>query len=146
MDDLINSLKIAFANSFVFHLKAWGYHWNVEGEDFYQYHEMLGKIYEEVQGSIDEAAEHIRQLDSYAPFAMERIKQLSEIPEDLKIPIISGMAAELLEANEIVIQSWMRVYELSESNAQFGLSDFVAGRLAAHKKHAWFLKSSIKKR
>ncbi|MFZ9848760.1 MAG: Dps family protein [Flavobacteriales bacterium] len=146
MEELVDSLKIAFANSFVFHLKAWGYHWNVEGEDFYQYHEMLGKIYEEVQDSLDETAEHIRQLESYAPFSMERIKQLSEIAEDLKIPSTAGMASELIQANEIVLQRLSRTFELSEANGQYGLSDFVAGRIAAHKKHAWFLRSSIKKR
>lgn len=146
MDELIEQLKIAFANTFVFHIKAWGYHWNVEGPDFYEYHKMLELIYSEVQDAIDPIAEHIRQLDSYAPFAMDRIKQLSEVPEDLKIPTAAGMAQELLAANHIVLDSLQRVYDLAETNKQNALSNFMAERMMAHNKHAWFLRSSIKQR
>jgi len=146
MEELIGQLKIAFANTFVFHIKAWGYHWNVEGSDFYEYHKLLELIYSEVQEAIDPTAENIRQLQSYAPFAMERIKQLSEVPEDLKIPPVEGMVQELLAANQVVIDSLQRVYDLAEANKQNALSNFMAERLSAHNKHAWFLRSSIKKR
>ena len=36
------------------------------------------------------------------------------------------------------------LFELSEVNKQFGFSDFVAGRLDAHKKHGWMLKATLR--
>jgi len=146
MDELIDQLKVAFANTFVFHIKAWGYHWNVEGTNFYEYHKLLEEIYSEVQGAIDPIAEHIRQLDAYAPFAMERIKQLSQVGEDLKIPTDLGMVEELLAANQVVIDSLQRVYDMAEEQKKNALSNFMAERMMAHNKHAWFLRASLKKR
>jgi DNA-binding ferritin-like protein len=39
--------------------------WKVE--NFSQDHELLGKIYEEVFGSIDQFAEELRSMSTYAP-------------------------------------------------------------------------------
>ena len=146
MDELIEQLKIAFANTFVFHIKAWGYHWNVEGKDFFEYHSLFENIYTEVQGAIDPLSEQIRQLQQYSPFTMERLKQLSQIQEDNKIPTAQGMAQELLDANEILVASVTEAYTLAEQAHEHGLSNLLAERLAAHRKHAWFLRSSLKPR
>lgn len=146
MDELIQQLKIAFANTFVFHVKAWGYHWNVEGADFYQYHNLFGDIYEEVQGSVDTFAEHIRQMQSYAPASLERFKQLSQLQESTRIPSGMEMVTELLAENEMVLQSLQAVYELAERAGEHALSNFIADRMEAHKKHAWFLRSTAKNR
>jgi starvation-inducible DNA-binding protein len=64
MDELIKATKIAFATEFSFYLKAHYFHWNVEGPDFKEYHDLFGVIYEEVYGSIDDFAENIRKLGS----------------------------------------------------------------------------------
>ena len=44
MEELISEMKVALATAFTYQLKAHYYHWNVEGPDFPQYHELLGKI------------------------------------------------------------------------------------------------------
>ena len=146
MDELIQQLKVAFANTFVFHAKAWGYHWNVEGADFYEFHKLFEEIYSEVQGSVDPFAEHIRQLQSYAPGTLERFKQLSEVQESTKIPTAMEMANDLLTANETILGSLQSAYDLAEANKEHALSNFLADRMEAHKKHAWFLRSTLKNR
>lgn len=67
MDQLEQAAKVAFASEFSFYLKAHNFHWNVEGSDFFEYHELFGKIYEEVYSSIDNFAEKIRSLGTYVP-------------------------------------------------------------------------------
>lgn len=64
---LKDKLKQVLGTSFAFYIKAAGFHWNIEGPNFPQYHAFLGDLYNEVYGSIDQLAEIIRQLDSYAP-------------------------------------------------------------------------------
>ena len=43
----------------VFYRKLQNYHWNVQGRDFFQTHKKLEELYDEVNESIDEIAEHI---------------------------------------------------------------------------------------
>ena len=40
--------RIALADTFFMYHKAHSYHWNVEGDDFPQWHEKLLEIYEDI--------------------------------------------------------------------------------------------------
>ena len=137
-------LKTALADVFAFYLKTQFYHWNVEGNDFYQYHELFGEIYEEVQGSVDMLAEQIRTLDEYAPGSLSRFKELTTIAEDTTIPNNVVMAKNLLVENTKVINSLTAAYRQAESDGDLGISNFLQDRIQAHKKHEWFLRASTK--
>ena len=95
-NQLSEAMKTALATSFAYYLKAQYYHWNVEGPDFKQYHDLFGGIYEEVYGSIDTMAEEIRALGAYAPDSFSRYAQLSQIADEAVIPDALTMAARLL--------------------------------------------------
>ena len=92
MDKLQQALKIAFASEFSFYLKAHYFHWNVEGENFQQYHELFGKIYEEVYNSIDDFAENIRKSGSYTPGSFTRFSMLTAIEDETSVPDARTMA------------------------------------------------------
>lgn len=142
---LKDDLKTVFGTSFVFYVKAAGFHWNVEGPNFPQYHEFLGGIYQEVYGSLDQLAEIIRQLDSYAPGSLSRFLELSAIQEQPQIPRAELMMAELLNDNEIVIQCLNASFASATAENKQGICDFIAGRLDAHEKHGWMLRSILKR-
>lgn len=144
MEQLIHLAKIAFASEFSFYLKAHQFHWNVEGEDFLQYHDLFGKIYEEVYDSIDVFAEQIRAMDSYMPGSYTRFSMLSKIEDEDQILPKDQMVSELLQDNERMIVIFKKLFEVSEANNEYGFSDFVASRLDAHRKHGWMLRSSSK--
>lgn len=141
---LTDLLKKSLADTFAFYLKTQFYHWNVEGNDFYQYHELFGDIYEEVQGSVDMLAEQIRTLDEYAPGSLSRFKELTSITEDTIIPDSTTMAKNLLVENSKVIISLTAAYKQAEQDGKLGVSNFLQDRLTAHRKHEWFLRASTK--
>lgn len=142
---LSESLKVYLASSFCFYLKTHSFHWNVEGPDFPQYHEFLGDIYEEVFASIDETAEKIRTLDSYTPGSLIRFKELSIIEDQLKIPRAELMLAELASDNQKLIELLRQTFRSAEEADEQGIVDYIAGRIDAHNKWQWQLKSSLKK-
>ena len=144
MSELSKAAKVAFASSFSFYLKAHNFHWNVEGPDFAQYHDLFGKIYEEVYGSIDTFAEQIRGMNSYMPGSYTRFSMLSLIDDETEILSKDEMVAELLADNEKMVKILQMVFETSEAAREFGFSDFIAGRIDAHRKHGWMLRASLK--
>ena len=83
MDELITALKVYLANAYQMYTKAHGFHWNIEGRDFDQYHGFFSGIYEEVYDSVDAIAENIRKtnLAEYAPYGLATLAGLSTIPE-----------------------------------------------------------------
>ncbi len=144
MDELIEALKKAHANNFAFYMMAQGYHWNVEGILFSQFHSFFGDIYEDVQGAIDPMAEEIRALGSYAPFNMEQLDALRSIRGGAESSNPVDMTSALLSANEIMIASLTEAFKLANDLNKQGLADFLAGRIDAHEKHGWMLRSTLK--
>lgn len=144
MDELIKTIKVAFASEYSYFVKAQFFHWNVEGSNFPQYHELFGNIYEEVYGNIDAFAENLRKLGTYAPGSFERLSMLSRIEDETQIMPAEQMLAELLADSERMCEMFKVVFMLSEQAREHGLSDFIAGRQDAHRKHAWMLKSTLK--
>lgn len=146
MNELQQLSKIAFASEFSFYLKAHQFHWNVEGPDFFQLHELLGSIYEDVLGSIDDFAEKIRSLGTYMPGSYERFSMLSKIEDETEILDANSMLNQLYLDNEKMVIIFKKLFDLSEQFGEHGFSDFIAGRMDAHRKHGWMLKASLKGR
>ena len=144
MDELQRALKIAFASEYSFALKAQNFHWNVEGPLFPQLHELFGKIYEEVYGSIDAFAENIRKIKAYTPASYTRFSMLSGIEDETEILPADAMLAELLSDSDRMQEMFKIVFEASEELREHGLSDFLAGRQDAHAKHSWMLRATLK--
>lgn len=144
MDDLYKASKIAFASEFSFYLKSQNFHWNVEGSDFLEYHELFGNIYEEVYGSIDTFAEKLRSLGTYAPASLSRLSMLSQIEDEEQVMPKDQMVAELMSDNEKMIKILKMVYDIAEKYGEHGFSNFLAERMDAHRKHGWMLRASSK--
>jgi starvation-inducible DNA-binding protein len=138
------ALKTAFASEFAFALKAQNFHWNVEGPLFTQLHDLFEKIYSEVYGSIDTFAEQLRALEIYTPASLERFSMLTKVDDENEVPNFQNMLAELLNDSEKMAEIFRITFDMSENAKDYGLSDFLAGRIDAHKKHSWMLRASLK--
>ena len=144
MEELIKAVKIAFASENVYYVKASSFHWNVEGANFPQYHALLDTIYNEVYGARDAFAENIRKLGAYALGSNTAFLKYSAIQESNAVPAPEAMLAELLADSEKIAKFMKVVFDLAEQNGEHGLSNFIADRQDAHKKHAWMLRSTLK--
>jgi starvation-inducible DNA-binding protein len=143
-EQLIKAAKIGFASEYTFYLKAHYFHWNVEGPDFGQLHDLFGKIYEEVYGNIDGFAERIRAMGAYAPGSSSRFNMLSRIEDETSILPAEAMVQELLQDSDNMVKLLKRVYDVAEAAGEHGFSNFLAERMDAHRKHSWMLRATAK--
>ena len=144
MELLQLSLQKTLADAFTMYFKAHTFHWNVEGPDFKQYHDLFGGIYEEVYGSIDLLAEHIRQIDAYTPTSLKQLSGLTVVTEDETVMPALQMIKSLMDANSMVLASLMLSYRDADNASELGLANFLQDRITAHQKHAWMLKATLK--
>jgi len=142
---LVDSLKILLGSTFSFYVKIHGFHFNIEGDNFPQYHAFLGDFYADVYGSIDPVGEYIRTLNSYTPGSLTRFAELTIIQDQLKVPRAELMMAELAEDNAKIIDLLNTCFAAAEEENKQGIANFIAERLDAHEKHAWMLRSILKK-
>jgi starvation-inducible DNA-binding protein len=144
MEQLQQFAKIAFASTYSFALKAQNFHWNVEGSDFLEYHQLFEIIYNEVYGVVDDFAENIRKLETYTPASLSRFNMLSKIEDETQILLPQEMLRELLMDNEKMIIILKKTYDAAEVAGKHGFSNFLAERMDNHEKHGWFLRASLK--
>ena len=142
--DLVKTMRGVLADVITFYLRAHGYHWNVEGADFSQYHILFENIYSDVYESIDPLAEIIRKLDAYAPFTLSGLVALRSLDDTKVSPAPLEMAKDLLDANDKVTKVLMNAFDVANKDNQQGVANFLAERIDAHQKWSWFLRSSLK--
>ena len=142
-EKMVETAKVVMADTFKFYLRAHNYHWNVEGSDFLQYHELFNKIYEEVFESVDTIAEHIRAMGSYVPGSLGRFSELSALEDEREQPDAISMIYRLKQDNDIILNNIIHAYVEAEAAGNHGWSNFLAERQAAHNKHGWMLKATL---
>jgi len=142
-EDLINGARVAFASEFAFYLKAHEFHWNVTGIHFQQFHALFETIYTEVYDIIDEFAEKLRSLGSYAPGSLSKLNVLSRVDDQTEVIPVGEMIKMLLEDSDRMCLLLKVVYDQAEAAGEHGFSNFLAERMDAHRKHSWMLRSVL---
>jgi len=142
---LADNLKTLLGSTFVVYTKTHGFHWNIEGPDFPQYHKFLKKMYENIYETIDTIAEYIRTLDSYSPGSLSRMIELSIIEEQYKIPRAELMLEELLENSETMTRLVVEIFDIATKQNAQGIANYMAELQDLYTKNAWMLRATLKK-
>lgn len=144
MEQLIEQMKTILGTTFGLYFKAHSYHWNIEGPDFAQYHDFLGNFYTAVFANVDPVAEHLRALDSYAPVALSRMLELSDVEETDIIPPALTMLLNLKNDNERYMVHLRAGIAAAEAANEPAVSNFLQDILDQHQKQGWMLRSFTK--
>jgi starvation-inducible DNA-binding protein len=136
---LAEKLAVLLADVVGYRLIAQGYHWNVKGPEFTQFHEFFATLYEDAESSIDPIAENIRKLGYDAPFTLEDFVSLSclEVAPAGSDPIT--MCERLYQINEYISACLLSAFKIASDVDQQGIADFLAGRIDIHNKWIWQL-------
>jgi starvation-inducible DNA-binding protein len=147
MGELQILARKAFASTYGFMLLSACYHWNVEGPHFSEYHDLFGKIYNEVDLKIDIFAEQLRAIRSYTPASFTELQELSDVVLDPHSEVThtpDEMLHNLYLANGKIATDLVAAYTAAERVQEFGLSNFLSERMEQHRKHGWMLYASLK--
>ena len=143
--DLVNALVKLQSLVVKMYGQAHGYHWNVEGADFPQYHKFLLKIYSDVYDSIDPISENLRKLGAKAPFGVKEWNDNSDLEINDSEGINSKqMFQELLQTNTIVLAMLKRTFDISNEIDEQGICNFIAERIDQHQFWEWQLTATLK--
>ena len=143
MENLLSALRLLLANNIALKFKAHGYHWNVESDDFKQFHDFFGDIYKDYDEATDEYAEWLRMLKSYAPYRLVDFFDLMNVSEPVLVGDPEPMVEDLYDSIELHIEELINVGEMANDERQYGLANFLAERQTASQKFCWQLRASM---
>jgi starvation-inducible DNA-binding protein len=143
MDQLIAALRLLLSDNIALKFKAHGYHWNVESDDFKQFHNFFEEIYKDYDEATDEYAEWLRILKAYAPYRLVDFFDMSTVSEPVLVGDPEPMVEDLYDSIELHLEDLVNASDLANAQKQYGLSNFLAERQTASQKFCWQLRASM---
>lgn len=138
------ALSKILADTYLLYLKTQNFHWNYTGVEFYPFHLLFEKQYEEMAEAIDEMAERIRALGFFVEGTTDSFKKITSIKEEHRVIPGHEMVLQLLQDHETVIRELRNLSLLAEKQHDAATVDLVGRRLVIHEKFAWMLRSGAR--
>jgi len=121
-----------------------GYHWNVLGPDFGEYHEFFSELYADAEASIDPLAENILKCGFPAPYLLSDFMELTSIQEQrLDGSSTRFLLDSALRVNSELIHCHVEAFQIADACNEQGIADFLAGRIDTLKKWNWQIKAYL---
>lgn len=141
---LVLCLSMLMADLVSARFVAQGYHWNVLGRNFSEFHEFFGEIYADYDSAVDPVAEDIRKLGVQAPYLLKDLVAMSQVDEPL---IADGnpelMLLSLLKVNAQLLESTKKTFDVANNLNEQGIANFLAERIDVHQKWAWQISATL---
>lgn len=141
--ELINALVTVLANTTIAYYKTHGFHWNVEGENFYGLHLMFEKFYETLWESMDEIAERIRALGEKTPPSLGELMKKASLKETDTAPTAAIMVQKLRDDYQTLAQEILKAAEIAEKLGDRVTENMMSEKATFLEKAAWMLHSSV---
>jgi len=141
---VIEALNRLLADSYTLYLKTHNFHWNVSGPMFTTLHTLFEQEYTELALAVDEIAERIRALGTYAIGGLGNLAKVSGMTEFASPLPQDDYVRLLLAANEKLVADAARARDLAGEAQDAESQDLMIGRITIHQKTIWMLKSFLK--
>jgi starvation-inducible DNA-binding protein len=142
-EGLAQALAKHLGTTIVAQYMAHGYHWNVKGPEFTQFHDFFGEVYEDWTSVEDRVAEYIRILGYDAPHSLQEFLALACLDSKPAAGNPLEMTANLYEANIVLLNCVTDIFELATAINDQGIANWAAERMDAHSKWNWKLGTTI---
>lgn len=140
---IIDQLNIFLADLAIVYYKTHGFHWNVEGTNFYSLHLMFEKFYKKLWKSMDEVAERIRALGEKAPASYSQLLLNATITEHESAPLPQIMAKILRDDYLTLADKAHEIAVLATDHGDLNTADIMIKKSTSLEKAAWMLHSIV---
>ena len=141
--ELVESLNVFLADTAIVYYKTHGFHWNVEGDNFYGLHLMFEKFYTKLWKSMDEVAERIRALGEKVPPNYADLLRNATILENETAPQSQVMVRVLRDDYFALAKQAYAVCAIASAHGDLITVDMMTRRATFLEKAAWMLHSTI---
>lgn len=142
--ELSASLNQVLADSYALMALTHLAHWNVEGPGFFALHTAFQTQYEELFTAVDEIAERIRAIGSYAIGGLGTLATAAGLQEFAAPLSQEDYVRALLAGNEKLVADATKARDLAGHLDDPESEDLMIGRITLHQKTIWMLRSFLK--
>jgi starvation-inducible DNA-binding protein len=144
-EQLANLLNDLLANYSIFYMNTRGYHWNIQGDKFFELHLKFEELYNDIILKIDEIAERILTL-GYTP-----LHTYSDYLKTSKVKSVEGVkdgkkaVQQILDAFQLIIVKQRSILNLSGEAGDEGTNALMSDYIRAQEKLVWMYSAYLGK-
>jgi starvation-inducible DNA-binding protein len=143
--ELASKLDELLANYSIFYQNTRGYHWNIQGEKFFELHVKFEELYDELLIKIDEVAERILTLGHSPNHKYSYYKTISSIQESNEVSGGQQAVSNILSSFKTIITLQRALLELSADAGDEGTNALMSDYVRAQEKSVWMYSAYLKK-
>jgi len=141
---VVDALRQVLADSYALMGQTHLCHWNVVGPGFFALHTAFEEQYTELFTAVDDIAERIRALGSYAPGGLANLAEMAGMKELGDSAKDSVMVKHLAELHKKLIEDASLASDLAGDQNDKETEDMMIARIEVHQKTVWMLESYLK--
>ncbi|TXY08061.1 Dps family protein [Vibrio mimicus] len=141
---LANALNNLLANYQVFYMNTRGYHWNIQGKDFFELHAKFEEIYTDLQLKIDELAERILTLSARPMHSFSGYLKATQIKEHTDSVDSRTSMQGLVDGFSVLLHQQRDILELAGETGDEGTSALMSDYIREQEKLVWMLNAWLK--
>ncbi|MGV7106955.1 Dps family protein [Flavobacterium sp. U410] len=145
VENLAKKLNILLSNYSIFYQNTRGFHWNIQGEKFFELHLKFEELYNDLLLKIDEIAERILTLGYTPEHSYNEYTKTSTIIESNKVSDGLTAVAQILESLKIVIVMQRAILELASDANDEGTNALMSDYIRFQEKQIWMYSSFLNK-
>jgi starvation-inducible DNA-binding protein len=139
------SLNVLLADTTVFYQKLRHYHWNVQGQKFFELHVKFEEIYDKWVLFIDEIAERIIALDTVPLHTLDSMLKQATLKEDEEIPEGREMVDRIIVDLLALRDSIDKIIGAAEESGDRTTANILDGIRDGLEADLWMLKAWLKR-
>lgn len=143
-EELALLLNDLLANYSVFYQNTRGYHWNIQGDKFFELHVKFEELYNDLFLKIDEVAERILTLGHAPQHRFTDYLEGTEIKESVEVTNGPNAINNILEAFRVLLVKQRQILSLSAEIEDEGTNAQMSDYIREQEKLVWMYSAYLK--
>ena len=141
---IIDTLNSLLADAHILNVKLHNYHWNIQGSQFFQIHELTEKYYDYFFGVYDDVAERVLQLGGKPLASAKAYLEATKLDEEegsafAPEQVLKAVLADL----EVVHKTTLEIMDLCDEANDIGTGNMIGGIIDWLEKTTWMLRQTL---
>lgn len=136
---LAEKLNALLASYQIFYMNVRGYHWNIQGPNFFELHAKFEEHYNELLLKVDEVAERILTLGQRPSHAYSHYLAHSSIQEHTSATDAKTTVSGLIKGYQALVSQQRELMALAADAGDEGTSALMSDYIREQEKHLWML-------
>ena len=143
-EEVVRKLNAYLSTLQISYMNVRGYHWNIEGKQFFMLHSKFEEVYNTLNEMADEVAERILILGGKPLHSFSEYLKISEINEQTNVNSPEESITNLLKETQKLIAIEREILSFASENGDEGTVGMLSDYISEQEKMTWMLNAQLK--